>query len=122
MAVFAVCSRKVSIALACRTFGISQTCNRYERKLDDDNAIIADWLVRLTANRRTWGFGLCLLYLRNVKGFAWNHKRVYRIDCELELNLRIRPKKRLTREKPDALSVPNGPNRTWSMRCLASVC
>lgn len=71
--------------------------------------------MRLTANRRNWGFGLCFLYLRNVKGFAWNHKRVYRIYCELELNLRIRPKKRLKREKPDALAVPNGPNQTWSM-------
>jgi len=45
--------------------------------------------VKLTANRRTWGFGLCFLYLRNVKGFGWNHKRVYRIYCELELNLRL---------------------------------
>ena len=64
----------VSIALACRTFQISETCYRYERKLSDGNAEIADWLVRLTTNRRTWGFGLCFLYLRNVKGYGWNHK------------------------------------------------
>ena len=55
--------------------------------------MIADWLVRLTHNQRNWGFGLCFLHLRNVKGFAWNHKRVYRIYRELELNLRIKPKK-----------------------------
>ena len=91
MAVNAVKTKQVSIALACRTFQISETCYRYERKFDDENAEIADWLVRLTANRKTWGFGLCFLYLRNVKGFEWNHKRVYRIYCELELNLRIRP-------------------------------
>jgi len=115
MAVDAVASRDVSIALACRTFQISQTCYRYERRLGDENALIADWLVRLTANRRTWGFGLCFLYLRNVKGFGWNHKRVYRIYKELELNLRIRPRKRLKREKPDALAVPEVPNHTWSM-------
>ena len=54
---------------------------------------IADWLVRLTDNQRNWGFGLCFLYLRNVKGFGWNHKRVYRIYRELELNLRIKPQK-----------------------------
>lgn len=70
---------------------ISETCYRYQRKLSDENAEIAEWLVKLTSNRRTWGFGLCFLYLRNVKGFAWNHKRVYRMYCELELNLRIRP-------------------------------
>ena len=94
MAVHAVAQRGVSIALACRTFQISETCDRYERKLGDENAEIAEWLVKLTSNRRTWGFGLCFLYLRNVKGYGWNHKRVYRIYCELELNLRIKPRKR----------------------------
>jgi hypothetical protein len=28
---------------------------------------------------------LSLLYLRNVNGFKWNHKRIYRIYRELEL-------------------------------------
>ncbi len=107
-----VAQHGVSIALACRTFQISETCYRYERKLSDENAMIAEWLVRLTTSRRTWGFGLCFLYLRNVKGFGWNHKRVY---CALALNLRIKPKKRLKRDKPDTLAVPDAPNCTWSM-------
>ena len=75
--------------------------------------------VKLTSNRQTWGFGLCFLYLRNVKGFGWNHKPVYRIYCELELNLRIRPKKRLKRDRPDALAVPDAANHTWSMDFMA---
>ena len=54
-------------------------------------------------------------YLRNVRCFAWNHKRVYRIYRELELNLRIKPRKRLVREKPQPLSVPEGINQVWSM-------
>ncbi len=119
MAVRAVVTHKVAITLACRTFSISQTCYRYERKLSDENAEIADWLVRLTANRRSWGFGLCFLYLRNVKGFSWNHKRVYRIYCELELNLRIKPRKRLKRDRPEPLAVPDAPNDTWSMDFMA---
>ena len=41
---------------------------------------IADWLIRLTTTYRRWGCGLCFQYLRNVKGFEWNHKRVYRIE------------------------------------------
>lgn len=116
MATSAVRLRGVSISLACRTFQISESCYRYERKLGDKNAEIADWLVRLTTTHRTWGFGLCFLYLRNVKGYAWNHKRVRRIYRALELNLRIKPKKRLVREKPEPLAVPGGPNMTWSMR------
>lgn len=77
--------------------------------------MVADWLLRLTEANKQWGFGLCFLYLRNVKGFGWNHKRVYRIYRELELNLRIKPRKRLKRDKPDVLSVPIAKNQVWSM-------
>ena len=34
---------------------------------------------------------------------------MYRIYCELELNLRIRPRKRLKRTKPETLAVPEVP-------------
>ena len=105
----------LSIRLACLIFGISETCYRYQAKLSAENEEIADWLIRLTHNQRNWGFGLCFLYLRNVKRFPWNHKRVYRIYCELELNLRIKPKKRIVREKPEALAVPEKINHVWSM-------
>ena len=115
MAKKAVTERSISIRLACAVFQISETCYRYKRKLSAENIRIADWLIRLTDNQRNWGFGLCFLFLRNVKGFGWNHKRVYRIYCELELNLRIKPKKRLKREKPEPLAVPEKPNQTWSM-------
>lgn len=104
-----------TIKLACQAFQISQACYRYEGKRQADNDEIADWLLRLTDNNRNWGFGLCFLYLRNVKGFAWNHKRVYRIYRELELNLRIKPRKRLVRDKPQPLSVPEAINQVWSM-------
>lgn len=77
--------------------------------------MVADWLLRLTEANKQCGFGLCFLYLRNVKGFGWNHKRVYRIYRELELNLRIKPRKRLKRDKPDVLSEPIAKNQVWSM-------
>jgi putative transposase len=115
MAKSAVNDRHISIRLACSLFEVSETCYRYQPKLSSENAEIADWLIRLTHNQRNWGFGLCYLYLRNVKGFGWNHKRVYRIYCELELNLRIKPKKRLIREKPEPLAVPEQINDCWSM-------
>ena len=119
MAGKAVALRGVSIALACRTFGVSETCYRYSAKLNEENEQIADLLIGLTRAKKSWGFGLCFLYLRNVRGHRWNHKRVYRIYRELELNLRIKPRKRLRREKPDALAVPEKPNLVWSMDFMA---
>ena len=111
----AVSQHHVSIRLACEIFGVSESCYRYEAKNNAENELIASWLIRLTDNNCNWGFGLCYLYLRNVKNFKWNHKRIYRIYKALELNLRIKPRKRLVRDKPDALVVPEGINDTWSI-------
>lgn len=54
----AVTQRGVSVALACRTFEVSETFYRYVRKLDCENKRIADLLIGLTQARRTWGFGM----------------------------------------------------------------
>ena len=115
MATKAVTHYAISIRLACRIFKVSESCYRYQPVLVDENQEIADWLLRITASQRNWGFGLCFLYLRNVQGFGWNHKRVYRIYRALELNLRIKPRKRLVRAKPEPLAVPDQPNQCWSM-------
>jgi putative transposase len=115
MARRAVQGKGVSIKVACQAFQVSETCYWYQPRRKAENDVIAGWLIRLTENRRGWGFGLCFLYLRNVKGYLWNHKRVYRIYKELELNLRIKPKKWLRRQKPETLSVPEGINYVWSL-------
>lgn len=106
----------------CREHGISSaTFYKWRSKFGGMDASlisqlrIADWLIRLTTAYCDWGFGLCFLHLRNVKGFGWNHKRVYRIYRELELNLRIKPRKRIVRERPEALAVPEAINQVWSM-------
>ena len=105
----------VSQRFICTAFNISATGYRYVSKRGSEDELIADWLVRLTTTHKRWGFGLCFLYLRNTKGYGWNHKRVYRIYRQLELNLRIKPKRRIKRDKPDALQVPINPNQVWSM-------
>ena len=106
MAQRAVQQYGVSIRSACQAFQISQACYRYVAQRNNEDEQIARWLMCLTDNNRNWGFGLCFLHLRNVRGFVWNHKRVYRIYRELELNLRIKPRKRLVRERPEPLTVP----------------
>jgi putative transposase len=69
MAQKAVAAARCSICQACVTFSVSESCYRYRARLSNENAEIADLLVRLTHNQRNWGFGLCFLYLRNVKGY-----------------------------------------------------
>lgn len=115
MAKLAVAMRGIPIKLAYQASMISECCYRYESKQSAENDEIADWLIRLTDNNRTWGFGLCYLYLRNVEGFGWNHKSGYHLYRLLELNLRIKPRKRLVPDKPQPLSVPQAVNQVWSM-------
>jgi len=107
--------RGVAIRLACTVFSIGESCYRYQSQQNAENEQIANWLIRLTDNNRSWGFGLSYLYLRNVKNFGWSHKRIYRIYRELELNLRIKPRKRLVRDKPKVFAVPQASNQVWSM-------
>jgi len=102
----AVSNLAVSIRLACQAFSISETCYRYQSLLSSENEKIAEWLVNLTEKESDWGYGLCFDYLRNVKGFKWIHKRVYRIYCELDLNLQIKPRRRLKCNKPEPLKDP----------------
>ena len=104
-----------SIRVACLAFGISESCYRYVSRERPVNDQIADLLLDLTQLEKNWGFGLCFLYLRNTMGYPWNHKRVYRIYRELELNRRIKPRKRIVRETPQPLAVPERINVSWSM-------
>jgi len=82
------------------------------RKLDAENVKTTKILIYLTETSQSWGFGLFFLHLRNKK--HWDHKRVYRIYCDLELNLRIKPNKRLELEAPAPapLAVPEAKNET----------
>jgi putative transposase len=49
MAINAVATPGISIALACREFQICETCCRYSPVLSNENEESADWLERLTA-------------------------------------------------------------------------
>lgn len=49
------------------------------------------------------------------QGHRWNHKRVYRVYKELELSLRIKPKKRFPSRNPVPLDDAQQPNDCWSL-------
>lgn len=50
-----------------------------------------------------------------LQGYPWNHKKVYRLYCELGLNMRIKPRKRLPPRHPGELTPPKDVNHCWSM-------
>ena len=43
--------------VACMVFGVSETCYRYQATLDGENALVADWLLKLTQTHKRWSFG-----------------------------------------------------------------
>lgn len=61
-----------------------------------------------------YGFGKLYTVLRRM-GHDWNHKRIHRIYCALNLNRRRRGKRRLPARNPTQLQVPLTSNRSWSM-------
>ena len=115
MAQSACITHALSIKRSCYLYSISPSHYRYVRQRDPEDALIAAALMALSGAHVRWGFGLMYLHLRNVQAKLWNHKRVYRIYCELQLNLKIKPHKRIKRDKPLALTPPSTPNVVWSM-------
>lgn len=104
----------LSIARACRGIGMSRS-TYYETPIDwlsrDGEVIEA---LRSMADRYPRrGFWKYFKQLRR-EGRGWNHKRVYRVYCELKLNHRRRAKRRVPTREPQPLWVPDRPDVVWS--------
>jgi putative transposase len=98
---------------ACRVIGISRTAYRYRARKSDDEEIKRA-LTEIAERKPRWGFQKMYDYLRN-QGKKWNHKRVYRVYCEMGLNIGIKPKKRLPSRTPVELAQPQQANQSWSI-------
>jgi putative transposase len=81
--------------------------------LDEDEQI-NQVLNELVEKYRYYGFKKLYQKIRQ-RGFGWNHKRVYRVYCELGLNRRRKPKKRLPTRTKVTLVQPEKMNGSWSM-------
>jgi len=92
----------------------------YQPKRAGEDETIAKALVSLAQQHPRHGFKKCFDLLR-LAGQGWNHKRVYRIYCELQLNLRIKPKKRLAPRTKKTLAVPETLNSCWSLDYMSDV-
>ena len=107
-----VADHGLSIRRSCRAVGMSRVCYFYEREPKDDS-MIQRVLQRLSGKFPRYGFPMLFKLIRQMK-YAWNHKRVRRVYREMGLSLKQRNKKRLPARVKQPLSVPDGPNESWS--------
>lgn len=99
---------------ACRVANIDRKTYRYQPKKKQDNNVIENLLKIYSAQYPTYGFQK-LFHLIRLKNYSFNHKRVYRIYCDLRLNLKIKPKKRLAPRTKATLVQPKNINQCWSL-------
>jgi putative transposase len=98
---------------ACKVLNLSRSVFRYQGQTPNDGEMTKA-LLALADRKPRWGFGKMLAYLKHA-GYGWNHKRVRRVYCELHLNLRVKPKKRLPKRIPQPLVQPAKANQSWSL-------
>ena len=110
---YAIQTHELSERQACQMMKISRTVYRYQAVKPDDSEMI-EQLLLIAEHKPRWGFKKMYQYLRN-QGHRWNHKRVRRVYCELGLNLRVKPKKRLPSREPKPLVQPEAANISWSL-------
>lgn len=98
---------------SCRCIGLSRAAY-YQSPLgsERDADVIKAINVAIDKHSRR-GFWKTFKALRRM-GHRWNHKRVYRVYCELKLNQKRRAKKRLPKRIRQPLLVPLLPNQVWS--------
>jgi putative transposase len=113
MARYAIETYQVSERRACRLINVSRNGYRYVKKKANDNEIKAK-LTQLAKDHHRWGFRKMAAFLKK-QGNACNHKKIYRIYCEMELNIRVKPKKRLPARDPKPLIQPETVNACWSL-------
>lgn len=97
---------------ACDALRLSRNVYRYKAQPSEDSEI-EESLADLAAKHPEMGFGKFFGMLRR-RGKAWNHKRVYRVYCQLKLNKRRKHKRRLPQRNPEPLAVPESANECWS--------
>ncbi len=107
-------AHSLSLRRSCQAVGLSRSVYSYQNKRPQNDQPIIDALLALVEKYPKYGFHKLHTLLRR-QGHRWNHKRVYRVYCELKLNIRRKGKKRLPSRNPQPLSVPDAINQSWSI-------
>jgi putative transposase len=110
---YAIHEHGLSERQACRLLNLSRSVYRYQALRPDDQPLKHE-LLKLAEQHPRWGYDKMADYLKH-QGYAWNHKRLYRVYGQLGLNLRVKPKKRLPSRRAQPLTVPTQANHSWSL-------
>ena len=102
----------ISQRQACNALGLSRSMLCYRRVERDDRDVIAAIECYLQINPRH-GFGLLSASFKHQRQ-PWGKSVLWRVYCQLKLNLPRRGKKRLPERIREPLQLPGSMNQTWS--------
>ena len=107
--------RDVSVRRSCEAVGLSRATwyRPAPDRLSRDSAVI-EALTKVTDEHRRWGFWKSYQRLR-LEGQVWNHKRVYRVYCQLGLKHKRRTKKRVPVRTHRPLGTAPEANCIWAL-------
>jgi putative transposase len=75
----------LGIKKACRICCVNRSVYYYKSIVKDKDSKIKEKLEELAEKHIRWGFRKMYDKLKN-EGYRWNHKRIYRIYCDMKLN------------------------------------
>lgn len=105
----------VSASRACRTVDLALSSYKYEASRDAEEPKIRESLRMHAAHRRRWGYRRLRTLLRR-EGYVLNHKRVYRLYREEQLQVRRRRRSKPRVSLREAKGPrPSRPNERWSL-------
>jgi putative transposase len=104
----------LSVQRSCTCIGLSRAAyyREPESRATRDVAVI-DALNEVLERHPSWGFWKCYKAIKRKK-YPWNHKKVYRVYCDMKLNHKRRAKKRIPKRVKQPLLMPQKPEQVWS--------
>lgn len=111
--------RGLSQRKACGIVKLSRRMYGYQPQPKQDTSV-EQAIHNLVAKHPSWGFWKMYHRLRK-NGLMVNHKRLWRVYCQLKLNLPRKKKRRLPERVKQPLVVPARANQMWSMDFMLDV-
>jgi len=116
-----VTEHRLSITLACDATGFSRAAYYKVPPLPQEkDAEVIDALNGIVERNGRWGFWKCFDRLC-LDGRPWNHKWVWRVYCDLGLNIPRRTKRRIPKREPLPVAAESFVNQGWALDFMHDV-